>query len=258
MRAMLDPMSKRYVFAVLALTLIILGFLVVNNEDAKAPSDVPPSSTSPGSNSEIEGFNKEQFSLSEPGSIWVIVNKKRALPAGHVPEDLTVPNVRLRLNPSEEQMNIRRGVEGDLKLMFDTASKDGVVLVFGSGYRSEATQKTFYGNYVAQSGQKDADTFSARPGYSEHQTGLAFDLTTPDGSCHLQICYGDTPGGQWIQKHAHEYGFVIRYLSGKESVTGYQYEPWHLRYVGVGLATELQKSGQTLEEYFDTGSAAQY
>lgn len=250
-------MSKRSIFIILALALSIVVFVIVNHDDAKAPTSTA-STNSSDSKPEIIGFNKKQFSLDDPSSIWVIVNKQRALPSGYVPVDLIIPNIRLRLDPSEEQMNIRRGLEGDLKLMFDTARKDGVELVFGSGYRSETTQKTFYGNYVAQSGQKDADTFSARPGHSEHQTGLAFDLTTPDGSCHLQACYGDTPGGQWVQKHAHKYGFIIRYPNGKESATGYQYEPWHLRYVGVDLATELYKSGQSLEEYFGIGPANQY
>lgn len=255
---MIACMRKRVIIVVLLLIIILLGLLVLNHDSAKAPIESSPITSSPSSSPETAGFNKEQFSLDAPGSLWVIVNKKRGLPAGFVPEDLMVPSVRLRLNPGEEQMNIRRGLEGDLKLMFEAAKADGIELVFGSGYRSEATQQTFYSNYVAQSGQKEADTFSARPGHSEHQTGLAFDLTTPNGSCHLQACYADTPGGQWVQKHADKYGFVIRYMDGKESITGYQYEPWHLRYVGIGLAAELQKSGQTMEEFFSTGPAAQY
>lgn len=252
-------MKKLLVGGVLTLLVGVGLFVFVLDDRATAPESTAPA-TSPRTNDaeQTEGFSKEQFSLTDPTSPWIIVNKKRSLPAGYVPEDLRVPDVHLRLAPSEEQMKFRRVAETDLKAMFLAAKAESVDLVFGSGYRSEATQKQFYNQYVVQSGQANADTFSARPGHSEHQTGLAFDLTTPDGSCHLQICFESTPGGQWVQKHAHEYGFVVRYPNGKESITGYQYEPWHLRYVGLDLARELLTKKQTLEEFFELGPADQY
>lgn len=259
-RAMIDRMRRRSLIVAIIAGIALVALLVFHNETAKAP-DLGPQTTTPSTSTEADdgtGFDKEQFSLEDPNSIWVIVNKKRSLPGGFVPEDLIVPGVHLRLNPSDEQMHIRKGVEADLKAMFAAANKEGIDLVFGSGYRSEVTQKGFYDGYVAKDGKDAADTYSARPGHSEHQTGLAFDLSTPDGNCHLQICYADTPGGQWVAKHAYEYGFVIRYPKGKESVTGYQYEPWHLRYVGTALATEIQKAGQTLEEFFGLPPAANY
>lgn len=237
--------------------IVILVFVLHEKADAPDSKSTPAASTPP-EREPATGFSKDQFSLSGPSSPWVIVNKKYSLPIGYVPEDLRVPDVRLRLAPSEEQMQIRKVVEADLKAMFTAAKDENVDLVFGSGYRSEATQKQFYGQYVAQSGQAAADTFSARPSHSEHQTGLAFDLTTPDGSCHLQVCYETTTGGQWVKKHAHEYGFIVRYPSGKDAITGYQYEPWHLRYVGLALAAELASKNQTLEEFFELGPAVQY
>lgn len=252
-------MKKLLIGGALALLIGVGLFVFVLHDRATAPESTAPA-TSPRSidDEQSEGLSKEQFSLTDPTSPWVIVNKKRSLPAGYVPEDLRVPDVHLRLAPSEEQMKFRHAAEADLKAMFVAAKAENVDLVFGSGYRSEATQKQFYNQYVAQSGQANADTFSARPGHSEHQTGLAFDLTTPDGNCHLQICFESTPGGQWVQKHAHEYGFVVRYPNGKESITGYQYEPWHLRYVGLDLASELLNKRQTLEEFFELGPADQY
>lgn len=196
-------------------------------------------------------FDKKKYSLSEPGSLWMIANKQHALPGDYVPADLQVPDVRLRLGSGAEQMQFRGVAAGDLKKMFDAAAKDGITLVFGSGYRSYALQKQFYDSYVAKDGQAAADRYSARPGTSEHQTGLAFDATTTAGTCHLETCFEGTSEGKWLAGHAHQYGFTLRYKNGKESVTGYQYEPWHFRYVGRELATELQKSNQTMEEFFN-------
>lgn len=113
-----------------------------------------------------------------------------------------------------------------------------------SGFRSYDTQAGLYQNYVARDGQAAADRYSARPGYSEHQSGLAFDIIDSSGNL-LQ----EPAASQWLLKHAGDYGFVVRYLSGKEDVTGYQHEEWHVRYVGSD-AKAIAKSGKTLEEYY--------
>jgi D-alanyl-D-alanine carboxypeptidase len=135
------------------------------------------------------------------------------------------------------------------------AVKDGINLVMISGYRSYAAQVSTYNGYVAKDGKTAADTYSARPGHSEHQTGWAADLG--NGTCDLEICFGDTKSGKWLATHAHEYGFIIRYPLGKEAITGYQYEPWHLRFVGLELSAELFKTGQTMEEFFGVVPAKQ-
>lgn len=215
---------------------------LINNEQQAVTTQ--PQSQQPG------GFDKNKYSTDEPGSIWQIVNKKRALPANYVPEDLMAPDVRLRLAASEQQMKFRKVTQADLIAMFNAAKADDVTLVFGSGYRSYALQKQFYDSYVARDGQAAADRYSARPGTSEHQTGLSFDVTSNTGQCHLEICFEDMEEGQWVKTNAHKYGFIIRYPDGKEEVTGYQYEPWHLRYVGRELATEINHKNQTLEEFF--------
>lgn len=198
-----------------------------------------------------------EYSLTDPESIWVVVNKQNSIPITYKP-DLIVPNVRLRLASTEQQMQIRPDVAKAIETMFAAAKKDGINLVFGSGYRSGALQKQFYSSYVARDGKEGADRYSARPGHSEHQTGLAFDLTSANGKCHLEICWQDTPEGKWAAKNAYRYGFTLRYINGKEAITGYQYEPWHFRYVGTDLAGKLQTSGQTLEEYFDLPEAPNY
>lgn len=125
------------------------------------------------------------------------------------------------------------------------ASKAGYDIPLMSGYRSYDYQVQLYNNYVAQEGQEAADTYSARPGFSEHQTGLTFDIG------QMEYDYGDTPAGTWLHTHAHEYGFIIRYPEGKEAITGYRYEPWHVRYVGVEHATAVYQKGITLEEYLN-------
>lgn len=112
-----------------------------------------------------------------------------------------------------------------------------------SGYRSYDYQKSLYDAYVARDGQEAADRYSARPGTSEHQTGLAFDVGV------MSWDYGDTPAGRWLVENCAKYGFILRYLEGKESITGYMYEPWHIRYVGVEHATNIMNQGITLEEY---------
>lgn len=199
---------------------------------------------------QTQTFNKKLYSNVEPGSIWWIVNKKRLLPAGYAPAELVVPSVPLRLAASAEQMHVSQQIVTPIQELFAGAKQAGFVLQIDSGYRSYAYQQQLYGSYAAKDGQAAADTYSARPGASEHQTGLALDVAATDNKCQLSQCFGQTPVGLWLAAHAHEYGFVIRYLQGKEAITGYQYEPWHLRYVGKDLAAELSKSSQTMEEFF--------
>lgn len=128
------------------------------------------------------------------------------------------------------------------------AAKEDLSIWIGSGYRSYHDQEIIYENYVKSDGKEMADTYSARPGYSEHQTGLVIDCNTIDDA------FGATPEAAWLAQHAHEYGFIIRYPQGKEDITGYKYEPWHIRYVGSKVATKLYKTGQCLEEYLNIKS----
>ncbi len=129
--------------------------------------------------------------------------------------------------------------------MVDDAQKDGIWLYCVSAYRSYSYQRTLYQRYVKQSGQDRADTFSARPGYSEHQTGLAVDINTASTSSHFE----NTEQYRWLTEHCWEYGFILRYPEGKEHITGFQFEPWHYRYVGQELAQAVHESGLTYDEY---------
>ncbi len=128
------------------------------------------------------------------------------------------------------------------------AAKDNISLEIASGFRSYEEQKTLYEEYTAEHGQKEAETFSARPGYSEHQSGLAIDVNGADFS----MVGGDDM--KWLAKHCAEYGFIIRFPEGKENITGYSYEPWHIRYVGIKTAKEIKKNNLCLEEYLGVTS----
>lgn len=156
----------------------------------------------------------------------LIANKTYGLPQAYAPGDL-----------ADE-------VKEAFEAIKNAAAKEGLNLYISSGYRSYTRQQTLYNNYVSKDGKELADTYSARAGYSEHQSGLCFDLNTIDDS------FAYTPESKWLEKHAQEYGFIIRYPKGKEDKTGYQYEPWHLRYLGVELATKVYESGLCLEEYY--------
>nr|WP_280926468.1 MULTISPECIES: M15 family metallopeptidase [unclassified Rothia (in: high G+C Gram-positive bacteria)] len=142
--------------------------------------------------------------------------------------------------------------------MIDAAVTDGVTLLVSSAYRSYAVQQQTYQYWVSVNGQQVADQLSARPGYSEHQTGLAIDFASPEG-CRLEECYRDTLAGQWLAKNAPRYGYILRFPNGRQSVTGYHFEPWHYRYVGVQIAQEYVSSGaKTFEEFIGTGAAPDY
>lgn len=139
-----------------------------------------------------------------------------------------------------------------LESMFAAAAQEGITLVTCSSYRSASYQASLYNNYVAMYGTATADTISARPGYSDHQTGLAADIGDHDQATVFTQAMEYTVEGQWLYAHAHEYGFILRYPKGKEWITGYSFEPWHYRYVGVDYATAIYNVSPdcTLEEYF--------
>lgn len=189
--------------------------------------------------------------LAQPENISVLVNKQYSLPANFQPKDLVYPNVKFIFPEKVEKRMMRSEAAKALEIMFNDALKQNLHLAGVSAYRSYQTQQSLFNNYVQKDGMEKAKTYSALPGTSEHETGLAIDVSTEDGRCAAQNCFGDTPEAKWLAEHSYEYGFIIRYPQGKESITGYQYEPWHIRYVGVNVATELFKKHMALEEYYN-------
>lgn len=178
-------------------------------------------------------------------SPWVVVNKVSSAGSA-VPQLKSVGSGRLQ--PAAANAYQR---------MTKSAARQGTSLWVASSYRSASRQKVLYTAYVARDGRKAADTYSARPGFSEHQTGLALDVA--GASCTLSGCFADTAAGRFVKAHAAEYGFVVRYPKGAAATTGYKYEPWHLRYVGPWLAGYLKSVGSpTLERAFALPAAPDY
>lgn len=189
------------------------------------------------------------YDIDSASSLQVVVNKHRALnPATYVPGQLVrIQGERLRAEAADAYKQLAKA-----------AKAAGVNIMPISGYRSYSQQASLYDSYVRQYGQATADTIAARPGHSEHQTGLAMDIGNASGTCALQACFATTPAGKWAADHAAEYGFIIRYPAGAEATTGYTYEPWHLRYVGGRDIAEAVTNAGTLEAYFGLEAAPDY
>lgn len=196
-----------------------------------------------------ENPHKLLETVENPYDILVLVNKTYALPDHFEPVDLTVPNVRFPFDEDDPKKQLRQVAANALEAMFAQADQDGVELYAQSGYRSFQRQEAIFAANVERHGEEKANTYSARPGESEHQTGLVMDVTSRAIGFTLEVDFANTKEGQWIKDHAHEYGFIIRYPEGKEAITQYQYEPWHLRYVGEKAAIEITENNLTLEEY---------
>lgn len=194
------------------------------------------------------GFDLET-EINNSSSLAVLVNKKRSLSGNYEPEDLVT--VEVPITGRNENKKLRKEAADKLKELFEEAKENGFKLYALSGYRSYQLQVEIFTNYAKKKGEEEANRSSARPGQSEHQTGLVMDITSESVDLVLTGEFGETPEGIWVAENAHRYGFIIRYPKGKEHITGYIYEPWHLRYMGKELATDVYNSGLTYEEYLE-------
>lgn len=200
-------------------------------------------------------FYQNVIAVSNPDSMLVLVNKNYALNEDYEPSDLVLPNVLSTDYNQNQNIYLRKEAAIHLEQLFYAAQNEaGLTLLARSGYRSYQTQISLYDRYVSQNGTEKADTFSARAGHSEHQTGLAMDVTADSVNRQLVTDFGLTPEGIWLKENAHRFGYIIRYLEGREDETGYQYEPWHIRYVGVEAATEIYENNWILEQYLNKKS----
>lgn len=170
-----------------------------------------------------------------------LVNRQHAI------SQFYVPQTRKVIGPGMSQ-TMREDAAAALEAMFAGAKEEGINLAIVSGYRSYSKQSSIYARKKATQGQEAADRVSARPGTSEHQLGMAMDLAKK-GSSQLNTGFGKTKEGQWVSANAHKYGFIVRYPQEYEDVTGYMYEPWHVRYVGKELAEKIYESGVPMEIY---------
>lgn len=223
-----------------------------SSRSSGSPMPAPPSSAAqrsePSGPSEPSRAARDVDSADSP---TVVVNKARPLdPVDYAPGSLeSVDGVPLRPETAAALEDLRA-----------EAAAAGHHLTVLSGYRSYGRQQQVYAGWVSHHGSAEAaDRISARPGHSEHQTGLAVDLgdaATPD--CDLDACFGTTPAGRWVAAHAHEHGFVVRYPEGAEQVTGFSAEPWHLRWLGAEAAEQVHAGGGVVETVFGLPDAPGY
>lgn len=204
----------------------------------------------------VEGFDNTQHSLTAPNSPWVLVNKKNPLnPKSYVPRGLVTV---AKNNPSGLRL-VKPAADAFIK-MIDAARRAGAGKIsVASAYRSYDRQVAIHSEDVRKFGVIAGEKLAARPGFSEHQTGFAVDIYEASQGCRIRVCFGSTKAGTWVRKNAWRYGFIVRYPDGSYPTTGYQYEPWHLRFVGVELATEMNAQGVTiLEKFWNYPAAPKY
>lgn len=181
-----------------------------------------------------------------------LVNNQYFLPESYVPEDLVRPNVAFTFGDEEAEKSLMRQEAADaLTKMFTEAKNAGIELFAVSGYRSYNRQEILFEAETNRVGRDKAMQVVAIPGSSEHQSGLAMDITSRSINFNLDESYANTKEGKWLAENAHRFGFILRYPKGKEAITNYIYEPWHFRYVGVKAANVIYEHNWTLEEYFN-------
>lgn len=224
----------------------------ITSTTASSNSSEYPAPEIPSGNVVSKGTTSKGFKIQEiNGATYIdgvlIANKTYALPQDFIPTNPDQP-----VNADRSSTCLDKTLMSAWNTMLKDATAKGLNIYIASGYRSYNYQVNVYNRYVKSDGAAVADTYSSRPGNSEHQTGLCFDLNTIEDSFQY------TNEGKWVNDNCYKYGFCIRFPKGKDSATGYQYESWHLRYVGVDLATKLYNNGDwlSLEEYF--GITSQY
>ncbi len=203
--------------------------------------------------------NARFVTVNNPSSLSVVVNKQRPLrPLDYAPSALVVPKVSRAV--SGEGAQLRDDAAKALQKLFAAAAKDGINLTMLSGYRSYETQVATYNSWVGRLGTvAEADRVSARPGYSEHQTGLAVDIGVASGACSLQYCFNNLPAASWAADNAYKFGYIVRYQLGYHKVTGFYAEPWHLRFIGKQASKAMHRQDiHTLEKYFGLPAAPSY
>lgn len=187
--------------------------------------------------------------VKNTNDILVLANKKRNLPSDYIPEDLVIPNVNFSFKEDIPKRYLKKEAAHALENLFEDGKKNNIILYAVSGYRSYNRQKNLFDNKSNKIGPEEANLLVAFPGQSEHQTGLAMDVSSESANFALEEYFEDTEEGKWLKDNAHKSGFIIRYKKDTTDITGYSYEPWHIRYVGKDVAREIYKEDITLEEF---------
>lgn len=267
----LEVHMKRYILAGIILFFVVIAVVIFhpakpqhssNNNDQNSyeyyyneNSDDEEDSLLPEDLNSILADNQTVPLDTIPSSKTVLVNRVYLLPSNYVPANLVEPDVKFSFSYSSDKRKMRKVAATALEKLFAAGEKEDIILYGVSGYRSYARQKQIYDKNIATRGQAATDAVSAKPGSSEHQTGLTIDVSARSVNFRLDQSFGDTKEGKWLARNAHLYGFIIRYPYGKSKITGYSYEPWHIRFVGKTVAAYLYENELTLEEYYGVEDA---
>ena len=188
-------------------------------------------------NNQVKKDNNKNIEL-------LLVNENNGLDKNYKPEGLARPNIEFTSEASNEERLVAGIIVEPLETLIDAAREDGIILLGNSAYRSYKSQKKVYNERVESKGKYLSDSYVAKPGYSEHQKGLCIDVTNED-----KYLVQGTRESDWLEQNCYKFGFIIRYPEGKSDITGIEYEPWHIRYVGVEASSYIYNNGITLEEY---------
>lgn len=248
---------KRYISIGIVVTVAITSFFIGRSYEAYKLSALETNNLK--LNEEInkkDELSEEQIRikniiLNDKDGLFKIVNEENPIDRNYEPKELIVPNVSLVGLESEPRNKISKVLKDDLERLFKDAQKEGLDLYLSCAYRSFEEQEYLY-NRALEKEKSNSSVLVALPGRSEHQLGLAVDLTTSSIGFQLEESFENTEEGQWLLENSYKYGFVLRYLNGKEEITGYSYEPWHYRYVGnLEVSKYCYDNNLTLEELYD-------
>ena len=228
------------VFSFIAVVLTTYFFINLNNRRIDS------------TNNRIESIGnfRDKTNKSNSSQNLILVNKSNSLSRNYQPDDLVIPNIRFDNIADDMVQYVRYDAAIALEELFQSAESQGINLIAVSGYRSYSYQDNVYRNEVNTVGRIEADKYVAKAGESEHQTGLSMDILS-DEYLSLDDGFENTIAFSWLENNMSKFGFILRFPKGKEDITGYSYEPWHIRYVGISAATEIMEEGLTLEEYLN-------
>ncbi len=247
--------SRLYVRTILCAVLcgaVIFCFTGCGGGSGDDSASVQTTAEERGKGAEMDPEKKAQLQKDQENGLFLLVNKdpENHLDPSYKAEDLE-PIKYYAADRNKYTRFMRAEAAEAFHRLVETAAEEGIDIVMTTAYRSYEFQQILWDNYVAQKGEEEANKTSARPGESEHQTGLAVDLSTSEIDYRNSSDFADTAAGRWVAENAHKFGFILRFPEGKTDITGYSYEPWHIRYVGLTAAADIYEENLTLEEYLE-------
>ena len=247
--------SRLYVRTILCAVLcgaVIFCFTVCGGGSGDDSASVQTTAEERGKGAEMDPEKKAQLQKDQENGLFLLVNKdpENHLDPSYKAEDLE-PIKYYAADRNKYTRFMRAEAAEAFHRLVETAAEEGIDIVMTTAYRSYEFQQILWDNYVAQKGEEEANKTSARPGESEHQTGLAVDLSTSEIDYRNSSDFADTAAGRWVAENAHKFGFILRFPEDKTDITGYSYEPWHIRYVGLTAAADIYEENLTLEEYLE-------